>query len=527
MLGKLLLWLVALLVSTLLPQVAFAGYYQVSYSGGSATILVYGFGSYPKPYAGTSTWSGGGGSCTEGPMSFCGPGAVDCTGTITVTFTWFDNPNDPYDVPPQYVLVTDVATATWQGETGNAANGLGHAAVPYGEPGEGEQSTGSRRWKKQDPGLNFSYEITPHADADRPTDSNVSLMEAIAEVSVTSTLVPVDIVFSGVTPQTSGPRILVGQELVSLVSGGAAHQDDTYSWSVSGGNPFADYSEPGPPTFRTDLSLPVTTPTLANFFITPVTATVSCTYYSATLAESFALTKDVDVDRPDIVTYSAIGNTGLDGSALVVRDAQFVSQAGTNYGNLPAIIGTVFEAALSNPAIFGTGGGWHFLQLLVPQRSVATPTATFKPWYIYGNIGVPANGKKGLDTEYPYGFDSGTGGVYSQAPNGTYRTTQDNPKAPQINPEVTKISVMGESLEMFVMFKPSAVGAHRTAGIPLAVFLWTWTGEAQFVNGTWQLQPGGSTSMSSASPLLHPVWGNTGNSWNGIHDISLWRWRSS
>jgi hypothetical protein len=118
-----------------------AGHYDVSFSGGTCHSMG-DYGDHSWPYAAVAGGWGGtaptGGSAQGGPI---GPGTGDCTGQITTTFTW-NNDGDPSSLPPEAVIIKQTSSASWDGDSGSCADGLGDPAVPS----SGGQTSSGIHW---------------------------------------------------------------------------------------------------------------------------------------------------------------------------------------------------------------------------------------------------------------------------------------------------------------------------------------------------------------------------------------------
>ncbi len=202
----------ALLGLFVAARVAFAGCYTVSYIGGTVTMVGPFGGSRAVAY-GTlpdGSWGGSGASSEIVPpdQTVYGHGSVTCAGQIVVTCTWY-NGGDPSDLPPQCAVLTETASASWSGEAGNCADGLGHPETTQQYSG---QSQGTKYTVVNSPGQSFQVACSPSAFALLSQGASVpGITYATATVSYRASVTPVSIVLSGTTRQWNADHALIGQ----------------------------------------------------------------------------------------------------------------------------------------------------------------------------------------------------------------------------------------------------------------------------------------------------------------------------
>jgi hypothetical protein len=103
-------------------QLSEGGTYGFEFSGGLVTVTVPIGGPWTAPYSGTGGSWGGQGN-VDSPEG-AGTATIDCSGEISCTVSW-NSGGSPADVPPSTIVVEESAWASWSGESGNCANGLG------------------------------------------------------------------------------------------------------------------------------------------------------------------------------------------------------------------------------------------------------------------------------------------------------------------------------------------------------------------------------------------------------------------
>jgi hypothetical protein len=255
-----------------------AGHYDVSFSGGTCHTTG-DYGDHSWPYAAVAGGWGGtaptGGSTQGGPI---GPGTGDCTGQITATFTW-NNGGDLNSLPPEAVIIKQTSSASWAGDSGACNDGLGDPAVPSAG---GQTSSGVHWIARSNPGNSFQITVTPSATVSAgggfqfgpPEGGSCSVTFGVETYSVRMAI-------HGVIPIGTDQALLIGQKFsaeISLDPGSPTSANDTYAWTVSGGDPFADYSMPPPsgPGVYTPFSSP-NSATMACYFAHPQSGiTVTC-----------------------------------------------------------------------------------------------------------------------------------------------------------------------------------------------------------------------------------------------------------
>ncbi|MGE3126059.1 MAG: hypothetical protein AB7F50_06455 [Fimbriimonadaceae bacterium] len=291
------------------------------------------------PYAVAAGWYGG-----SGTTGVCGDppgqprsGTVQCSGTVTITFTGTkDAPDDP-EPPPPSVVVKRTSTAVWSGDGGTAENGLGHPALPAS--GFTQTSTGVEWTARDEPGPVFEMEIEPSAQCAFEVGGPSGMLSGSASVSLKAEAFPVRIQFSGTT-DVGGPAIQVGQKLVSTVVGipGEVLDDDlgappydSYDWDEPPGNPFLDYrpdllpttfqawADPGTPSMATYFGKGAPLSAVANVSVTyTIRCTVSLPRFDLVLIPS----NEVRVYRPAIDYSGPLGHPRIDRMYLLRGSGQ-------------------------------------------------------------------------------------------------------------------------------------------------------------------------------------------------------------
>ncbi len=141
--------------------IAAAGHYKVTYTSPNASVTVDDL-TLGQSY--TASYDSANGVFRDVAPS----GYVNCQGAITATVEWVADPLLGSDPPPDVVIIEEVASAQWTGDSGNCSDGLGDAEqdgssnVPDHGPQEG-LSRGVRWTIKQNPGQSFTLTCSPTA----------------------------------------------------------------------------------------------------------------------------------------------------------------------------------------------------------------------------------------------------------------------------------------------------------------------------------------------------------------------------
>lgn len=452
----------------LLAPLCAAGEYDVEYSGGE--VRVTGPANIPWTFGygdrGSGWWGGSHFSCNQAVPPFepnAGSGSVLCHETVSMTATW--NTDLPLTDPePECVLVIIEAEARWMDQveigSGYSDNDLEDDEVLEAPGG---YSTGTFYDIVYNPSTPLEYTISPEAFC-------TSAYVAEALVQVRMRVVPIRVAFQGVLDYPTDNRIMIGRPLAaSLDLGGVPiGSGATYSWSVSGGNPFSDYvidDYSGVPWSLGDV-IPVgsiTTPTIdyGVYFREPDDEfTVSCTFYWPTIGESVTVQSNGATEGPINLAFGATPHiVTLHGGGVMFGEWPI---------SAPHIPGIKFQASVETPEEFQNWGPGHayFVQFITPHRQV-DGEVPYDDRYA-----LPAlNGKFGLDGRFPYRemvFDA------DGAPFSNY----DSP--------VESVKVSGtyvlDSFLVYLMYEPPGFGAK-----PVCIKALNWFWEAETHAPSWTL----------------------------------------
>jgi len=261
-------------------------------------------------------------------------------------------------------------------------------------------------------------------------------------------------------------------------------------------NPSASYYDPGPG--------PLTNPTAHWYWNDPnqATETVSCT---ATVtpptgqgaAFPVTATRKVSVQLP---AWTATGTGGymqvntanpdVTGTIALYAGPSAGQQSGMNWS------ANVFSSALF------TSGTLVLVQTATPSRSYITYTGVGVPGVTHTD---PENGKLGLDTRYPYHWN--TYGSYSPPALPVPYTTYDDPW--QVLNGIASI-VLQDQFSDYLMFMPPGSDSQL---VPLATFAWGTNGSATIpTTGNWAdyVKQNGSDKAGTVSPASQPFTASNG-----------------
>ncbi len=457
---------------------------------------------------------------TPGHPSYWGSGGASAT--VTATFTWTPDPNNPSEPPtPLCVLETAMADAVGGNDMASADNGLGDAAII----------------------VDTSYGTTASCDA-YSDGSHLTLAGTTSPVVLTHTLsstcpkgitntlsyqasaYPVTLDLGGTTPGVDGnASILVGQHCTAGLSGGGGTLSG-WQWDV-GGTTFQSWSPNTPATstsFGTGASQYVDGPgPLTNFIASwywndPQTTpeTVSCT---ATVTPPdgegppFTVTaqKQVTVYIPKVVAYGVGGNMQVNASSQGDSNIELYA-GGTPGSSNPG--GINWHATVSSPvpALFGAGS-LAIAQVISPYASIAVfnqPQFAIKQLELmdmnaetaYMQVSTPElsrpittthfgseNGQTGLDGGFPYpwGDNSYFGG--------------DEPGIALDNS--IQSAYLSDSFVDYLMYQ--APGSSQW--VPVSTFYWSTNGSASIPStGNWAdfVGSAGTVTPSGSSVNFRP-----------------------
>ncbi|MGE0001958.1 MAG: hypothetical protein AB7F50_09475 [Fimbriimonadaceae bacterium] len=467
-------------MAVLLATCALAGHSSVSFAGGNVHVT----DSEPPcaedfPYqtAGNTRSDGGVTGVCGDPPGIAGAGTVDCSGTVTATFTWVpDYQNEPR---PLYLVIQETATAHWDGDSGACANGLGHAPTgsQYDKTSQGE------RWTlKSAPGTSFQITVTPSASTEWSTGV-CGNPAGTASVSWQVQIHHLDIVPGGLTWNSNTWQPMIGQQVVGTLVRPTL-SGSTQSWSVTKGDKFADYQASQASAHVTDYNVNNTETGLSTsvFFRAPGLATIKCNVFvGGPIQQNVSLQRNITVEKPSSTIAVSIGAPRIgdfaNGQGFGLYDAPALH---TDYHDtLPAWWGVRWGADPNTPAPWDNegSGGWHWTQRVLPSRHW-TWGGQEHAWSI--------NGAWGLDTRYPYEpppYQSPGPGAYPA--NGYGETDGDAPQVPLEHPPYDAFRAGSESFRTYLMYEPPPKPGFGVRWVALKEISWYWAGRCEWSLIAW------------------------------------------
>jgi hypothetical protein len=444
---------------------------------------------------------------TNGPNGYGGGygggGSVNCSGTITVTFTWVTD--DPYnDPPPDNVVVTETCTASWSGydvvpPTGSCNNGLGFDAVYLGPvPGVPSPPFYSASWSSS----GTRYSVHPGEDSPgsrtltitcNPSAQASSFIFASASVYYTCAVSPVHVTLSGGGGLPYLPHFIIGKGVTATLDQ-LPLTPTSYNWSVDGGNPFEDYYTIPWGTSMPDSShydgLVTTAGSSLHFYFAKwendQKTAVACSAHLAVPSGAHpagglnvTAHRNCIIDKPSNTVSVYMGWVQLTQNpqnvfSLILWGAYY---DGDTWGNW-------WVGAVTTPPVYANPvwpGGWNYTQLWTPNR---TPSL----W---------CNGQQGLDTTF--GYDPDWPDLYPD--NGTVHKTGDAPWETLLPPR-TYVS-MNDSFTTYTLYRPPGPDTKLVA---LKNWGWFAAGEATWNGTAWILSNAGAQWGFLEDFPRQPIW---------------------
>jgi hypothetical protein len=315
----------------------------------------------------------------------------------------------------------------------------------------------------------------------------------------------------GVIPIGTDQALLIGQKFsaeISLDPGSPTSANDTYAWTVSGGDPFADYSMPPPsgPGVYTPFSSP-NSATMACYFAHPQSGiTVTCSVGLPLAGINLNLSKNnIASVAPDYALQVIQGTPQmvLDGTIPGLWWIRLFGAEFESHGKA----GIYFHAGkVDTPPPWSSGGTgeWCFVQLVTDSVSwYKRNDGVFFDWS--ANFSPPTAPK--LDGKLPY--DEAT-----YAADGILHWTRDTPGF-SADSTVVQCSDNG-SYVMYEMYRPPGADSRF---VPLRSVTWHWSGHFgrnSNILPWFQMEPPQATFTPydfSSHPVWTSVYPETGGSW--------------
>ena len=459
-----------LVLLALLPVLASAdgGEYKVEYSGGHTITSGPGYSfDDPNPQ----------GELPDGSVGKGFDAYVLCDGEITATLTWVPGPqNDPV---PDVVIVEERSRANAMAASfAEATSGLpDEESSSAGPPSYFEYAAGASgvRYSVKS-GSSFTVSCSPIAEADFGPFG----YDAEAQVVyVVKAYIPKITLSGGLMPQAK--EILVGQRLTAALALPSGWTASSYAWSVSGADPFKLFDVNGFDDsgfgHRIDLAAgDKDDATLTCCFADMGNATVTVSaHVLAPDGTPFDLSPQATASViPPVVTDLSIRKGKVVGQDNSIRVAD-------PDGNTFKSLGIQWDARVTLPSGFGSGGQWGWVQLLSVSttRVVNGVTKALKSgtsatgYFTEGSDGtLPTSSRPDIPLD-PQGYfvtDGMLGGNF------------DTPS--EFLDSVASSYHVENNFQDWLMFRPPGAGSQF---VPLRKFTWYYKGDASHAapNGPW------------------------------------------
>jgi hypothetical protein len=469
-----------------LPSIAQAGYFDVTYSGGRVQ-KVSRDGPHPNQSYVTSTSNGvkrrGGGSSGEPLPLPDGPttASVTCTGSIKVTFTWV--PDFPGEPAPKSAVLWEHSTASYSGDGGACANGLGHPFVPSdpANPNRGGTSQGFLQTVVTIPtGGGFTKTVTPSASSTKTLPHTWQAKACTADVSYAATLAPAVLTEVGALQDGATWKSLIGQQLqisgscvgVNPLDGSSySFPLSNFSWSLPIPNPVSTVIQPADNSFRSLIFCNVAAWNVNDIEFFALEKTTASTSKVSAQFVAQLISGPSSMGASHLLTVlSPVSNlfAGVGGFAGGTQNGVY-SAMNTNFNYPPdptAAVGAYFGTFVRDSSEYPAANGYHFYaQLILPgSTTYALPGTSLFP--------------EGLDNSYPYAPWNPYSWVTLPFASSSldFQYTDDSPAITVPYPELKTQIGMNLSFKMFDVFRPIFCEGMSVADVPLKVTNWSWHG---------------------------------------------------
>lgn len=509
----------ALLSTCLLAApAAHAGYYSApTYSGGTASGD---FEGDDYDYDGTY-WYGG------QAISIVSSAAI-CTGQITAHYVWV--PTSSYDPPPQYVIVHQIcdvyAEADGSTPSADADNGLGGTPTPaagtdvFDDPVQLYWTTSTLngdKWSVHAGGSTVDITCTP--DVEGAPGGGGPTYDGAAEADVwyhcDLTAVQIGVSNAGIqnTDDDGHAACLIGQKMVAGLNGGSAGGFSGYSWTVSGGLPFASYvptRSSAAVTWCASSNWSSAAPwwyysqgAIDNSGISTVDVSATALDPNGNSIGTVTATKDVEVWSPQWTTTKGFNGCYWDDANMTHIFTGIADSHGSNDVGAWLNTNVWTNGPFSNSA-YG-GGSQIFIQLINATDDVEST---------FGNIGLSTGGNWWLDNKIPYATAS-VG--YSETDHVGAGQMTDAPGQGADN-GIWYIK-LDDYFKDYVLYLPPG-DSDKVMPVPIIQYGWEWHVEALYQGSSWSpaypASPGYLATSFSAedSQGFWPEWDTYySNSW--------------
>ncbi len=484
------------------------------------------------------------GGCSTDAQGHAASVTLAATGKLTAKFTW--HPAYPGEPAPASVIIYQDCRASLTNNRYAPADtscictdGLGGSAPLPSDAGQTATESYNYSAGTVASDGTVSVSCTPSSVYNIKCGPGVGYYAAgAANAAYKATAYPITISLTGPIPDSSGNQnILVGQGCTASVSGipadllnNTAHPP-VYNWSVSGNtfqswspttpsNPNATPPTPANPNASSYVpgSGPLTNATAHWYWNDPAnkSETVKCTVTLTPpagqgAAFSVTVTKNVSVQVPAWTASEIGGYVQVNSHCPNYTGNAFYAGPTATERASGQVGGMNWSANVMSSALFASGT-LTLVQLVTPQLSYVTNTGVSVPGVTHND---PENGLYGLDTRYPYTWE--TQGSYQPPYTPVPYTTSDSPFIGTLN-SITSTGMTHLFVD-YLLFLPPGSDSKL---VPLATNSWSTNGNATIPStNNWSdyATQHGSDSAGTVSPATSTPFtaGNAFPSWTRIN----------
>jgi hypothetical protein len=420
---------------------------------------------------------------------------------------WNNAGNPAANPPPAVVIVRESCTASWSGDSGSCSNGLGN---PETGTTYAKSSTGDRLSIVTTNTDDFYVSCSPTASVTQVDPPPSGYPAGSCGVTYSATGYVPKLTFDGVLDPITNKTLLIGQQLTSIVTLGGYTPGGTvtYTWTVNGGDVFADYTATTALATYTAFSAP-NTASMACFFKKPELVTVSCKVDMTSPALSFTLTDKVNADKPTLShATQSCGTFQLRPNAT--SPTGFFLWGAVYPNRSPW--GIFYDAWVETASVYRDLGNFCFAQLITDRSEITDAGVTryaqsernksldhifpYVPWHSADPHIVSGSTYWMVFTDHPgFGQDLGA-----------------NPADPNSPITTETMFKYDADFELYIMYLPGYNGGCKI--VPLRQINWFAKGTAMYTAGNtppWSGIDNGSTFGIVTEYPPHPIWSHVVN----------------
>lgn len=426
-------------------------------------------------------------------------GTVRALGYFNATFTW--NDEGTKQEAPRGIIIQEVATAEWFGETGLATTDMEESYISFPHYGV---SFGDRYTFIKDPGETFVRKIYAFAEGVAGSDATKA---ADVFVGVDITVHPISIVPTQLLRANGTDFNLTGQKLGGKLVCDLFTSSTTYAWSVQSGEPFKDYNH----------TEPVVSPNFSKVFVTPYVPANETGDETTFYCKRGTLDAKLECMFTDPELDGASGTIPYE--AVVVQEPKLVGSSYLKVGDWDIRPGAynldwikLWNVPTGRPSteapmagMFAAGGtdhtSWDKQRGMVGFTQLVKAQVTLFPL----GGGPPIVKASVLPNTTSQVFVLDLSPVPIQGPaNGKIATFHIDAPGVGLIPEIQKVDI-DDVFNTYLMFRPPG-DPEKTRWIPVHRFPWVAHGVAERVSGVWQKTDLASASSSQEAFPAFPEW---------------------